>query len=380
MRNAREQVGRELTKALDEESALIGAIDEADRVEEQVKSRLALALSVKRRQEAEVEVQVESASDQEIELELVYRVPCALWRAEHLFRLENSGEKSQLSVKTYATVWQRTGEEWSEVACRFSTARPAQAASAPLLGEDVVASRKKTEQEKRRVVVQAREQAIQTSGLDRGTRTLDDMPGMDDGGEPLWFESKQPVTLPGDGRAFRVLIGEWSGPCKADWISYPEKSPAVHVRATATWTGSYPLLAGPAWMARGGEIVGRAKAAFVACGEPFEIGIGVDDTLRVRRTQSETRETTMVIGTQKVTKEATVFVSNLANEPKRLKVRERFPVSEVSAVEIAVLSAEGARQDTKDGFADFDVELSPNGTATVSLKYRIEAESKVVLP
>ena len=119
---------------------------------------------------------------------------------------------------------------------------------------------------------------------------------------------------------------------------------------------------------------------FVGLSEQFEMGFGVDDGPRVRRPVEEKRDSTPVIGTQKVARTVRVFLSSLSDEPKRLTVIERFPVSEVEEVKVWVGAQEGATLDARDGFAPWAITLEAGSTRTLTLTYRIEAAAKVVLP
>lgn len=345
-------------------------------------SRLEAARATRSLRTSRVEVQVEASAAGPVALELTYRTPCALWRPEHLARWTpaGDGEPSTVAITTAAVIWQATGEVWTNVSARFSTARPAQSATPPLLSDDLLTSRRKSEPERSRVVVEAREQAITAAGLERGTRDVDEMPGVEDGGEAQWFEGEQPVTIPSDGEAHRVELTRASMTAEVERVAWPERSDAVHLRATATLVGEAPLLAGPVVLARGAELVGRGRVDFVGRGEPFELGFGTDDGLRVRRTVDEKRDTTPVIGTQKVARTVRVYLSNLSDEARRLTVIERYPVSEVDEVKVAVGSHEGATLDARDGFAKWVVTLDAGGTRVLTLGYRIEAAAKVVLP
>ncbi|MDO9016801.1 MAG: mucoidy inhibitor MuiA family protein [Myxococcales bacterium] len=345
-------------------------------------ARLEAARATRSLRTSRVEVQVEAPEAREVTIELTYRTPCALWRPEHLARWTppGDGEPSTVTITTAAVIWQATGEVWSNVTARFSTARPAQSAAPPLLTDDVLTTRRKSDPERSRVVVEAREQAIATAGLARGTRDVDEMPGVDDGGEAQWFEGAHPVTIPSDGEAHRVELTRASITAEVERVAWPERGDAVHLRATATLVGEAPLLAGPVVLARGGELVGRGRVDFVGRGEPFELGFGVDDGLRVRRSVDEKRDTTPVIGTQKVARTVRVYLSNLSDEARRLTVIERYPVSEVDEVKVAVVSHEDATLDARDGFAKWVVTLGAGSTRTLTLVYRIEAAAKVVLP
>lgn len=329
--------------------------------------------------ETVVELQVTAPRAGDARLLVRYRVPCALWRPEHRAILTTKADGSHaIVIKTAAVVWQATGERWERVRCRFSTARPARRPEPPTLSDDAVGTQKRSEP-KKTVLVEAREESVEGASLDRGHRARSEMPGVDDGGEPLSFETSAPVTFPSDGKPLRVELGERSLDATVERVAFPELSPAVHFRATATLTGTSPLLAGPVEIGRKNEIVGRASVKLVAPGEPFELGFGADDGLRVRRVVKDQKKTTPLTGTQHVAREVSIHLSNLSGEPRRLLVVERVPVSEVEAVSITLRPAAGMRR-TEDGLCPIDVELGPNDHKVVTFSYDLEAGSGVVLP
>jgi uncharacterized protein (TIGR02231 family) len=357
----------------------VEAADEQARTE----ARLAAGRVEAPRYEAAIELEVDASAEGAAALEVTYRVPAALWRPEHVVRLvdpEVSGGSAALEIVTHATAWQRTGEAWDDVEVRFSTARPARAASPPLLTDDVVASRRKAPEERRRIAVDLREQAIRLAGVAGGARAVDEMPGVDDGGEPVTFAPKGKVSIASDGRPFRVEVGRRTLEAKIDRVVLPEVAKAAHLRATATLGAGGPLLAGPVRIARGASLVGRAKLAFVGAGEPFEIGLGPDDGLRVRRVQSDKRDTVPVTGTQRLERAVSIHLSNLSGEPKHAIVTERVPVSELEEVEVVVLEPGGFRGEGPDGICRCIVELAPDATRTLELRYEIRAAAKVILP
>jgi hypothetical protein len=133
------------------------------------------------------------------------------------------------------------------------------------------------------------------------------------------------------------------------------------------------------WIAREGAIVGRSKTGFVGQGEPFELGMGVDDGLRVRRTFEEKRDTTPVIGTQKIKRRVNLFVSNLGGTERLVHVVERYPMSEIEDVKVEVTSHREGRVDGRDGFVHYEVVIPARGTKELLMEYRIEAGSRVVI-
>jgi len=375
-------IDAETTRQLDAYDRQRSERNEAQIDLSRVEYRLNQARVVKPRYEAFAEIEITAEEAAEITIEVVYRTACALWRPEHLARLtrNDDGTAGEITITTFATVWQATGEAWNDVRCRFSTARPAQSASAPLLREDALMTRQKNYKERKKVVIEARDQSIQVAGTDRGTREVDEMPGVDDGGEAQWLDGRVPATIPSNGQPVRVEIGTRDLPAKVERVCFPEKGAGTHLRANGTLPGPGPLLAGPVTIGRETEIVGKAKTDFVGAGEAFEMGFGVDDGLRVRRRVTEKRKTGTISGTQTIQREVTLFVSNLSKVGKGLSVIERVPVSEVEDLSIEVAKQQGMRFDARDGFATFEVQIAPHATKEFVLAYTIEAKSNVVLP
>jgi uncharacterized protein (TIGR02231 family) len=188
------------------------------------------------------------------------------------------------------------------------------------------------------------------------------------------------VSLASDGRPLRIEVGRVTVEATIDRVLFPEIAKVAHLRATATLTRGGPLLAGPVRVARGQSLVGRARLNFVGKGEPFEVGLGADDAVRVRRSHVDQRETTPVTGTQKVKRVVKVFVSNLSGEARRVLVTERIPVSEIDDVEITLTTSGGFRNEGDDGFLLRDVDLAPGATQTLEIAYELRASAKVVLP
>lgn len=378
---AHREVDVGLSRALAEEAAAARADALASRDLARAEARASQARREKPQAVTLVEVEVEAGSAGPISLELEYRTPCALWRPEHVVQLSTpvGTEPAKLAIRTHATVWQTTGEEWREVALSFSTARPARSAAPPTLQDDILALRRKTEAEKHQVVIEARDQTIELA-RGGGGQAVDEMPGVEDGGEAQLYHAKRPTTVPSDGQPLRVDVSELALDATVDRLAIPERSEAVFLRARSTLASKRPLLAGPAAIMRGTELVGRSTLPFIAAGEPFELSLGIDDGARVRRKESVKRETTPLTGTQKITKTVRLYLSNLSGTTKAFLVKERFPVSEIADVTVELLSKGGASADVVDGFLSFNVELAPRAHRELELSYRIDAAAKVVLP
>ena len=129
-------------------------------------------------------------------LTLTYVVASALWRPAHRARLDGD----QVEVATDAVVWQRTGEPWRDVELACSTAQPSLGSDPPALPTDHL-----TAQRSAGIVVEVREEDVQTTGLGADP-TVADVPAVDDGGEVRVLRPAGRVTVPSDGLPHRLPV------------------------------------------------------------------------------------------------------------------------------------------------------------------------------
>lgn len=333
------------------------------------------ALATTEQPEREVEAFVElilEAANAPVHASVRYLTPCALWRPTYRATLEGSSVR----LEREAVVWQRTGEEWRNVALAFSTARPTLGTSPPQLTEDALTTRPKAEQEKRVVSIAVREERIQ----DTGAGASSELPGLDDGGEPQRLLAPERASVPSDGQPHRVRLGELSANATVERLCVPELSPLVGLVAKFENPGPAVLLAGPVDLVRSSGFVGRSQLAFTAPQELVRLSFGSEDGLRVARTVDERTEEGRLTGKRTTTRLVHLHVSNAASSPAQLELEERLPVSEVKEVEVQLLEKQCLPAPTavsKDGIAKLRVELKPHETRRLVFAWELTAAAKV---
>ncbi|CAM5276860.1 DUF4139 domain-containing protein [Streptomyces narbonensis] len=323
-----------------------------------------------------VELTVEAAVAGPATLRLGHLTSCALWRPAYRATLDGAS----LTLETEATVWQRTGEDWSDVKLTLSTARSAQATEPPRLGEDRLTLKDRSAAERRTVDVELREEEIGSLG----PVPVLGLPGVDDGGEARVLRSPAPVSVPGDGRAHRVPLSVFTTAAHREYACSPELSPLVTQVVRFDNLSGHALLAGPVDLVRDGGFGGRGTLEFTAPGAPVELAFGSRDDYRVVRRAEETRDTTGITQRTVVTRTVQLYLSRFSGPGKQgdrvVALRERIPVSEVAAVEVR-LRAEACSPAPDgvdaEGIVRWDVALPPGGRRKVTLVYELSASSKV---
>jgi uncharacterized protein (TIGR02231 family) len=321
---------------------------------------------------ADLEIDVTAERRSEAELTVDYVVPNACWRPYHRAELSEDG----LRFETDACVWQRTGEAWDDVSLVLSTERASLGTEPPELASDVLRVQRKREA----LVVETREQRIDTAGV-AGTSETMELMGIDDAGEPQKLTPRRRTSVPSDGRPHRIVLSAFEAPVERSLESVPELSHHVVLRTVQQNNGEGPILAGPVDLVRGGGLSGRTSVLFVGPGERFELGWGPEAELRVSRRVELEKEDTNLIGNWIAHKHhVEVRLSNLGERQHTVHVRERVPVSEIEKVKVEPHAKDTSEKKTpdKDGFVDWDVTLEPLGSAALDLCYTLRKHSDVV--
>ncbi|MFD9127251.1 mucoidy inhibitor MuiA family protein [Kitasatospora sp. NPDC059571] len=324
---------------------------------------------------AHLEVTVAADAAGPAVLRVGHLTPCALWRPA--YRAVLSG--GSLALETGAVVWQRTGEDWSGVRLTLSTARSALASEPPRLVEDVLALRERSAEERRSVEVEVREEEIGSTGP-----SAEGLPGVDDGGEVRVLRAPAPASVPSDGRAHRIPLTTFETPAGSEFGSAPELSPLVTRVVRFRNDSGHALLAGPVDLVQGSGFTGRGELRFTAPGAPAELAFGSSDGYRVVRETEESRGSAGITQRTVVTRTVRLHLSRFSGPEERdeqvVTVRERIPVSEVSAVEVRLRKeACSPAPDELDaeGIVRWDVTLPPGGRRTLTLVYEVSASAKV---
>jgi uncharacterized protein (TIGR02231 family) len=313
-----------------------------------------------------------------------YVVPSACWRPRHVAELvepQGRGE-ARVLLRSEASVWQATGEDWSDVELVLSTERPSLGTEPPRLATD----RLEVQRKSATLVVEARESEIEAASVVARSagvpRVAPGMPGIDDGGAVESLRAPQKVRVPCDGRPVRVPLFSLESAAERELLVVGELAEAAVLRTTFVNTSARPLLAGPVELVRRGGFAGRTTMLYVAPGERVALGWGADPTIAVSREASQRDEEQSLVSSWRArTHRVRLRLSHLTGGEVVVWVRERVPVSELEKVQVELVPKDttGARQPDAHGFLEWRVALGPHARERVKLTYRVRWHSDVSL-
>lgn len=298
-----------------------------------------------------VTVRVAATTAGSLDVTLGYAVPGASWTPAYDARLR--GETRAVELTYYGVVRNGTGEDWSNLALTLSTARPSMGGGAPELPAWIVdVSRPISLQpfsvEARRKEMSERQafnQMAVASAAPMADAMVEQDAGMafstiEAGTTSATFKIATPVTLASDNTSQKVAITSAKLPGNLQYQATPKLLEAAFLSAYVTNTGEFPFLAGPVSTFLDDTFVATSRLKTVMPGERFELALGVDDAIAVKRrlVNRFAEDTGLTNSGRRVTYEFLVTITNNKKTAERVVFKEAIPVSRDEKIVVKLLT------------------------------------------
>jgi len=137
------------------------------------------------------------------------------------------------------------------------------------------------------------------------------------------------VSVPGNNTTQKVAINAARMMAGLQFQSTPKMLEAAFLNANATNTTEYPLLAGPMNTYLDDTFVAASSLKTVMPGEKFDLALGVDDGIAVKRrlVNRFTEDTGLTSKTRRTTYEILVTITNNKKTTEQVAFKEPTPVS-----------------------------------------------------
>ncbi|MGC4868557.1 mucoidy inhibitor MuiA family protein [Micromonospora sp. DT53] len=324
---------------------------------------------------AEVTVSV-AADGAELELELTYLVDGAVWRPSYDLRLV----ADTMTVTWFGLVSQSTGEDWPECELQLSTARPAAASVVPELSPWYLDRFRPAAAVPVGMPPPAPGGAAARFAAP-GTRVQESVAQVEHGISAATYRPARPAAVPADGSAHRATIAVLELPARLDHVTVPVRAAEAHLRATVRNTSDHTMLPGPAAVFHGADFVAATGLPMWAPGEEIELGLGVDDRLRVERKLHRRSETKAALGsTRRREVDYRITVANHTPRSATVEVRDQLPVSRDEAVVVRETNlAPAPAERTELGELAWRLSLAPGDSGEITIGFRVELAKGVEL-
>lgn len=294
-----------------------------------------------------------------------YVVPNVSWEPRYEVRLDTATPTLELTQR--AAIRQDTGEDWSGVALRVSTSRPALGGQLPELRPWYIDIRQPRPVEMRDAITAAEPARL----------AAEEDFAMIDGSEfGIHYRVAGVVTVPSDNAPHTFALARHDLSPEVGVRAAPRLQPLAYLHAAADYTGDAPLLPGRATLYQDGILAGRTQLDRIVPGEPLALSFGVDERVEISyRLQTDSRGSEGVIRKRNhQQREYLIEVTNRHQRPVEITIHDQLPVArdERIVVEMTEDSDEPSARDLDDrpGVVAWSHVYGPDDTRRIRFGYR----------
>jgi len=359
---------------------------EVERRLQKLQSELDQQRNARPRERYTAVVEVEVLQAGELTVELSYVVSAASWKPLYDLRLLEEGEKQALEVGYLAQVSQKTSEPWENVTLTLSTARPAMAGTLPELKpwyiqpyqppaphpQPAPVMRAKAE---RPMMLAAAAPLGEAGAVLPVEEAVEAQASVDTAGGSVTYHIPDPVTIPADGAPHKVVVARFALAPELDYVTAPKLVEAAYRRAQNVNDSPYLLLPGAANLFAGDEFIGATRLKLTAPNEKFELYLGVDDRIKVKRELKRREvEKTILGGKHRLHFGYAITLENLTSGEAVLILHDQLPASKHEDIKVRLESADPKPTEQSElNLLDWELKLAPKEKRTVRFDFGIEA-------
>jgi len=335
-------LGMNFKKINEERQALNAKVDSIKQEIQTVEKKLASLTIYRKKEKKAIEVLFNTEQDQHIKIEASYLIQNADWKP--VYKVDVAPDLNTVNMIMFSKIHQKTGEDWKNINLTISNAIPVKGARLPEISTwnlDIARPQPIADRGKRFGYSQkatAPGDAFEMKESEADTVEAEFVGALKNE-MPLSFEykmsqkfsieSKDEVTLL---PVFnKILTGEFS------YFAVPRASPFAFLICKTT--ADREILDGPMNIHFGSHFIGKTFLEEKKAGETFDINIGVDRAVKIKREKEKDKIKETFFGSferNTIVREMafTVVAENLKSEPITIIVLDSIPVSRTDKIKV----------------------------------------------
>lgn len=342
-----------------------------------------------------VDLECQKAGD--LEIELSYNVPQAAWSP--LYEARVDFEKGKAVVSAFAVTRQTSGEDWQNVQLALSTSRPSVGGRMPELSAWHLRPAPPPRREERRVMAKSAMMAAaqyepyylnaEQESTVAGSAAPDVVkkavvayaPSVSSG-VSLVYKAARPVTIKSDGSESRVPLMSQTLDAAFEYAATPKLSSYAYLKSRVTNGPADQLLAGRVNIFLDGAYVGASDIAkTIATGEEFDLYLGVDEGVTVKRELLEQKSDDTLIGSipsaaKKIAYKYKITVENYKPRAIKVSVFDQIPVAQDDKIRIVKVDTnikpDATKYQDREGVYLWTLPLQSREKKEIILSYVVE--------
>lgn len=325
-------------------------------------------------------------------LDLSYRVPGASWNAVYDARADF--EKSEVELVSYGVVRQSSGEDWENADLVLSTAQVTAGGNMPEANSWFIRpeSPPMPARPMAKLAYRAEQRAMEMSDSIGGApaealTAVAEPPAVnayaqaEARGVSVVYRLTRKATVKSDGADHKLPITAQKLASSFEYSTYPRAAATAYLRSRVTNAKDLQLLGGTVSVFLDGDFVGTSAFDGIAPGEEFDLYLGADENVKVKRELLEKKTDDVLLGgipapTKKIIYKYKLTVENYKAKASKVDLFDAVPVSEDERIKVKVsgLSPEPKEKDWKSrkGIWRWEFRLEPKGKQEIFYTCTVE--------
>jgi len=372
------------------------AIREAQKKLDALNSELNNIAGFDRKQKVSIVVDLEVVKSGSLDLKVAYRVAGANWYPVYDARADYA--KSEVELASFGMVKQSSGDEWKDVDILLSTAqvnvsgnmpevqpwfiRPYEPRQAFQGMEDRFdAAANGIAYDKNRRAEFAVALAPSGAPVLEKVKAVYDYAQPESRGISVVYKLPRPATLKPDGSEYKLPVSSQVLKGNFEYSAYPRLSPYAYLVSKVTNAKDQQLLGGQVNIFLEGDFVGQGNIKTTGPGEEFNLYLGVDENVKIKREQLEKKVDDVFIAnipspTRKVTYKFKMTIENYKDKKIKVNLFEAMPISENEKIKVNIANVSLVPKDkdwkNKKGIWRWEIELEPKAKQEIFYTYSVE--------
>jgi uncharacterized protein (TIGR02231 family) len=351
---------------------------------ETLQNELSQISGVQEKLKRSIIVELEVLKEGTVDLKVSYLVKGASWNP--IYDARANFETSEVELVSYGVIKQITGEDWLEVDCSLSTAKPRVGGSMPYVAPWFLRPYQPEVAKDKMSVVPA--PAYQTEAFKKEAGAFEEkvegeieFATAEEKGIAVVYTLPAKIAVKSDNSEHKFPISSQILSAVFEYSSYPRVSPFAYLGSRVTNSKGLQLLAGRVNIFLEGDFVGFSSIGNIAPSEEFDLYLGIDENVKVKRECLEKKvDETLIAGIPSRIKRTTykykLTVENYKSKKIKVKLYEAMPVSEDDRIKIKIneISLEPGVKDWEDrkGIWLWELELEPQQKQEIFYTFIVE--------
>lgn len=368
----RERLRTVKTGQLTQQQKIADLQEDKAKLQQQISQLQALG----QRPTSEVVVEISSPVATSASFTLSYFVAQATWAPAYDLRATGTGKPINLLMK--AAVTNNTGEDWDQVDLSLSSGNPTLGGVMPtLLPWTLYTYRPLPLSRGTRAPVPPMNAKSEGNALSETTIMADAIGGpvvrVSEQATTVEYAITTPFSVPSDGQPHTMAVQEHTLPATYTCIATPKLDKDAFLYARTTGWEDLNLLSGEANVFFEGTYVGKSYLQLNVPKDTLEISLGRDKGVVVERVKRKADNQKAIIGGSRT---ATVgwdlTVRNTKSMAVELEIRDQYPLSPQSEIEVKLTEGGGAIVDKDKGLLTWKLKLAPKETQKLGFAYTVK--------